>query len=131
MSGWRIWTALSELDPCQLNLRDIQELENVSPLAGCASLSDLDLGGTGVSDLRPLIGLRRLEYLSLDHCLRVEDLSPLAGLGGLRHLWLSGVAPGLDLAPLAGNKGLSVSIRAGQDVRNGHLLGRRLKRTEY
>ncbi|WP_336205179.1 hypothetical protein [Nonomuraea sp. LPB2021202275-12-8] len=52
----------------------------------------------------------------------------MAHLGRLRNLWLTDMAPGIDLAPLAGSSQLIVHVLAGQDVRNGHLLGRRLKR---
>ncbi|MEV4551855.1 NACHT domain-containing protein [Nonomuraea wenchangensis] len=120
--------AISRLDLQQLILWDTQELDDISPLSGCRSLTWLDLDGTRIHDLRPLAGLERLTHLDLRNCRYLGDLSPLAQLPELRTLWLTDSTPGLDLAPLARNPHLTVRIMPRQDVRNGHLLGKRLKR---
>jgi hypothetical protein len=71
------------------------------------------------------LNLERLELRSIRH---LNDVSPLAGCASLKELTLHGIEPGLDLAPLAGNSQLAVHIPAGLEVRNGHLLGDRLRR---
>lgn len=64
---------------------------------------------------------------SVTGCTAVTDLRPLAALPGLQHLRIEGIAPGTDLLPLVRNRRVTVSIAAGQDVRGGEALGRRLK----
>ncbi|WP_336205180.1 NACHT N-terminal Helical domain 1-containing protein [Nonomuraea sp. LPB2021202275-12-8] len=54
--------ALPRLDLTRLVLWGTRELEDISPLAGCVSLVSLDLDGTRVRDLRPLVGLERLQF---------------------------------------------------------------------
>ncbi|MEU4515466.1 NACHT domain-containing protein [Nonomuraea wenchangensis] len=120
--------ALSRLDLRHLVLWGTRELDDVSPLADCRSLTSLDLDGTQVHDLRPLAGLQRLTHLDLGNCDHLRDLAPLAQLPDLRTLRLTNSAPGLDLAPLARNPHLTVQITLRQEVRNDHLLGKRLKR---
>ncbi|MGA4987320.1 NACHT domain-containing protein [Nonomuraea bangladeshensis] len=120
--------ALSRLSLQRLQLWGTRELDDISPLSECRSLTWLDLDETRVHDLRPLADLKRLTTLDLRNCLYLKDLSPLAQLPVLRTLWLTDSTPGLDLAPLARNPRLTVWIMPGQDVRNGHLLGKRLKR---
>ncbi|GAA2152373.1 leucine-rich repeat domain-containing protein [Actinomadura napierensis] len=96
----------------------------------CAGLGDLEflyLERSPVDDLTPLSGLDRLSVLYLRDCREVSDVSALASLPRLHTLDVAGAAPGLDLAPLAGNKKLTVYIVAGQEVRGGEALGRRLK----
>jgi hypothetical protein len=75
-------------------------LGDLAPLAGLASLQQLELDGTKVSDLAPLAGLSALEHLDLDNT-RVSDLAALAGLSALRELGLRGTKVS-DLTPLAG-----------------------------
>ncbi|MEV4016090.1 NACHT domain-containing protein [Nonomuraea angiospora] len=119
---------LARLSLHRLVLWGTRELEDISPLSACTTLTSLDLDSTEVHDLRPLASLDRLMELDLRNCHALQDLSPLADLSLLRTLWLTDAAAGLDLAPLTGNPQLNVWVRAGQDVRNGHLLGKRLKR---
>ena len=59
----------------------------------------LDLGGTRISDTRPLAGLHNLRSLDLSGT-RIGDVAPLAGLTGLQYLDL-GTTPIADLTPLA------------------------------
>ncbi|MEV0994235.1 NACHT domain-containing protein [Nonomuraea sp. NPDC050202] len=123
--------ALERLDLERLHLTGIGNLDDLSPLTGCRALAWLTLDETPVHDLRPLQNLDRLQLLDLRGCRELRDLSPLAGLSALEVLDLHDASPGLDLAPLAENPKLQVRIKHGQEVRNGHLLGKRLKRTTY
>jgi Leucine-rich repeat (LRR) protein len=74
-------------------------LKDLSALAACIQLSQLDLSGCGVVDLTPLAGLIELNELNLNGC-PIVDLGPLAGLANLKQLSLGG-SPVTDLAPLA------------------------------
>jgi hypothetical protein len=80
-----------------------------------------------VEDLAPLQHLSELTSLYLMNCHRLADLRPLATLPNLRMLALDGAAPGLDLSPLATNHKLTITIRAGQDVRGAESFGSRLQ----
>ncbi|WP_204039120.1 NACHT domain-containing protein [Acrocarpospora phusangensis] len=120
--------ALSQLSLDHLGLAGIKELDDISPLSGCVSLTSLTLDRTPVHDLRPLVALENLNYLSLGNCGLLQDLSPLAHVSRLRTLWLDNATPGLDLAPLAENSRLRVIIANEQKVGNGHLFGKRLTR---
>ncbi|WP_219517383.1 NACHT N-terminal Helical domain 1-containing protein [Nonomuraea ceibae] len=120
--------ALAGLSLRRLDLSGVKELRDLSPLAGCTSITVLRLNATPVRDLRPVATMSRLRYLHLMHCLELDDLSPLAALHQLRSLMLVDAAPGLDLAPLAGLRRLTVYVMADHELRNGHLLGNRLKR---
>ncbi|SDJ76500.1 leucine-rich repeat domain-containing protein [Nonomuraea jiangxiensis] len=123
--------AVSGLKLDRLSLLDIRAIDDISALSGCGTLTWLDLQRIPVHDLRPLVHLDRLTHLDLTGCPALRDLSALAQLGWLRTLHLSGAPAGLDLAPLAANPQLEVWIKTGQEVRNGHLLGRRLKHSTY
>lgn len=103
-------------------------VEDLAPLATQASLEDLYLDHTSVRDLAPLVGLSKLETVSLTGCSHVSDLSPLAALPRLRYLDIGEMQPGIDVAPLAGLRHLSVEADKHQEIRNAHLLGRRLHR---
>ncbi|MEV4801592.1 NACHT domain-containing protein [Nonomuraea sp. NPDC049421] len=95
--------ALSEVGIESLVFYRIPLLADLSPLAGCRSLRNLQLVRTAV-----------------------EDLSPLAELPELQELWLAECPSGLDLAPLAGNTRLKVHLLGGQEAKNGELFGKRL-----
>ncbi|MCO5971153.1 NACHT domain-containing protein [Actinoallomurus soli] len=110
-----------------LGLWACREITDFAPLAQLTGLTFLDLEGTVINDLTPLAPLAELETVWLRECSEVTDLAPLKGLSKLRRLYIRGVAPGVDLAPLAGLRRVTVYIDHGQDVRNGHLLGRRLQ----
>ena len=79
---------------------DGNEIADLSPLAGLASLWYLYLDDAAVSDLSPLSGLASLRALYLDDT-AVSDLSPLSGLAALETLYLPGTAVS-DLSPLSG-----------------------------
>jgi Leucine-rich repeat (LRR) protein len=74
-------------------------LEDLSALAGLASLEQLYLSENNVTDLSPLAGLAALEYLEIGQN-SVSDVTPLAGLTGLRSLLLYNNRI-LDASPLA------------------------------
>ncbi|MEV5708873.1 NACHT domain-containing protein [Actinoallomurus sp. NPDC052274] len=118
---------LAVLDLTGLGLWGCRGVTDFTPLAGLRDLHFLDLEDTGIDDLAPLAWLKELDTLWLRHCTGVADLTPLGGLRKLRNVYLKGVVPGIDLAPLAGLRKVTVYIEHGQDVRNGHLLGRRLQ----
>lgn len=110
-----------------LELWGCRRVTDFAPLAALTSLYHLDLEDTNIDDLTPLDGLAELETLWLRDCEGVTDLTPLGGLRKLRKLYIRGVAPAIDLAPLVGLSKLTVYIDHGQEVRNGKLLGRRLR----
>lgn len=80
------------------------ELTDLTPLAGLSRLQELDLNGTQVTDVSPLSGLSGLQWLYLGGT-RVSDVSPLSELSGLQMLW---VDKGVDTGPLAGIEGLRI-----------------------
>lgn len=68
--GLRSWWHMQALDRLPANIRDMTD-------------EVLDLGGTNVSDLTPLVGTR-VKYLSLSK--KVSDIAPLAQLKDLKRL---------------------------------------------
>ena len=113
----QVWSCLVEVlgngaQYLSLNGCAIDALPGDPPLP--SSLSQLDLGGTDVSDLAPLAGLTGLQWLGLDGT-GVSDLAPLAGLTGLETLFLNGTDVS-DLAPLAGLTGLETLDLGGTGV---------------
>ncbi|GAA0363905.1 NACHT domain-containing protein [Actinoallomurus spadix] len=118
---------LTGLNLTELGLWGCAAVTDFTPLAEFRDLVHLDLEDTGIRDLTPLGELTGLETVWLRNCPAVTDLTPLQGLGKLRSLYLRDVTPGIDLAPLARLRRVTVYIERGQDVRNGHLLGRRLR----
>ena len=108
-----------------LNLREIEWVCDLSPLAHVPGMERLDVSGTAVTDLRPLSGLAQLRSLEamrcpaelmdlgplrrctqltrlrLNGCVGISDLSPLSALGMLAVLDLSGCISVYDLSPLA------------------------------
>lgn len=71
-----------------LNLR-AEYVYDISVLANCTDLEELELSYTSVSDLSPLAGLSRLRELQLEG-LYLTDISALAGLTSLESLSLRG-----------------------------------------
>jgi internalin A len=84
-----------------LNLSRCEQLTDLSPLAGLASLQTLELYGCRLTDLSPLAGLTSLQTLGLSRNEQLTDFSPLAGLASLQtlELFFCGLT---DLSPLAG-----------------------------
>lgn len=64
-------------------------VKDASILAQLTKLSDVDLDGTEVVDLRPLAGLRRLKRLDVSNCPPEMDLSPLNALPRRAEIWLA------------------------------------------
>jgi len=83
---------ITRLSAVNLGIRDI------SLLKYCSALTELDLSGNEISDLRPLASLFALERLSLNDN-SVRNLQPLFALRRLTHLSLDGNR-GAELGPL-------------------------------
>ena len=81
-----------------LNL-GVNEVRDISPLAGLIHLEDLWIYVNLLSDISPLANLVNLKILDLGVC-QISDISPLAGLIRLETLWVS-VNPLSDIFPLA------------------------------
>lgn len=79
---------------------DSKEFESLAPLASLPEIRHLVLSYSNVEDIKPLAGLKKLEYLDLDNT-PVTDLTPLASLSNLRHLSINN-SNCSDLTPLAG-----------------------------
>lgn len=94
---------LTSLDLAWVPITDLAGVEGMTALTmltlnqdGCFS----GPGGTQLSDISPLAGAERLEYVFLA-CTDVSDLTPLANLSALRSLGLDGTSV-RELEPLAG-----------------------------
>lgn len=61
-------------------------LTDVSFLAFMPDLEILILSGSAVSDLSGIENCKKLEFLELANCLKLEDISPLAGCSSLKYL---------------------------------------------
>lgn len=85
-------------------------------------LRRLDLTGTGVRDLAPLVSARRLQFLSLMRT-AVDDLTPLAHLPALAELNVDRTAV-TNLTPLAGSTTLRRLDLGGTPVADLTELGR-------
>jgi hypothetical protein len=118
---------LAPLGLTTLGLWGCRGITDFTPLAGMRALDFLDVEDTHIADLTPVGELSRLETLWLRGCENITDLTPLAGLPELRRLYIADIAPGVDLAPLAAHRKVTVYVSARQDVRNGEMLGRRLR----
>ncbi|WP_433137654.1 NACHT domain-containing protein [Actinomadura nitritigenes] len=118
---------LTGLPLVELHANDCRRVDDFDPISSLVELDVLRLSRSSIRDLTPLTTLGKLRMLWLTGCEGLTDLRPLALLTKLQHLHLRDAAPGLDLSPLAGNRKLTVHISAGQEVRGGEALGRRLK----
>ena len=78
-----------------------REITALTGLEHATNLTELNLWGTGVSDVSPLAGLTQLTTLDLEFVAVVSDVSPLAGLTQLTWLRLYGTGVS-DVSPLAG-----------------------------
>ena len=105
---WHNLNDLSDLSPLagltKLETLDLSgsnsRITDISPLSGLTGLRRLDLWNAWITDLEPLAGMRELEFLDLTSNDRLSDLSPLSGLTKLRDLRLSYNAIS-DITPLA------------------------------
>lgn len=101
-----------------LGLWGCKDVDDLSALAGLAQLAYLDLEGTAINDITPLLGLTKLQTLWLKDCSQIRDLSPLAEIRSLRTLHIEGIAPDIDLGSLVQNRQLDIIMYDGQTVRN-------------
>ncbi|MEU0241689.1 NACHT domain-containing protein [Nocardiopsis sp. NPDC006198] len=109
---------LSGLRLRELILDGLTSVSDLEPLGEQDELEWLELDDVIAEDFSPLRRLRNLRHLSLRRCERLTDLTPLSELRRLRALDLLDARSGLDLAPFAHRAGLTIRIRAGQDVRH-------------
>ena len=79
---------------------ELNEISDISPLAGLASLTTLSLNFNEINDITPLAGLTSLTTLSL-FSNQISDIGVLAGMTSLQHLSLSGNRIS-SISPLAG-----------------------------
>ena len=104
-AGRRGIASLAGLEYC-LNLRmvdiDGNQVSDLSPLAGLASLTRLRGSGNQISDISPLALLTNLTELDLGNN-QISDISPLSGLVNLTSLELSDNQIG-DISPLVTNQ---------------------------
>ena len=77
----------------------VNEIYDLSPLAGLVHLEALWIFENPLLDLSPLTNLVNLKTLDMGVC-QISDISPLAGLIHLESLWIS-VNPLSDISPLA------------------------------
>ncbi len=99
---------------------NVNQISDLSPIAGLINLRDLWLDNNPVSDISPLRGLKNLIHLEMS-LTPVFDLSPITGLISLERLnfgdWGAKFAPGdiSDLSPIAGLINLK-SIRVANPI---------------
>ena len=102
----------------ELNL-SANRVSDISPLAGLTHLKELYLSENKIVDIRPLAGLVNLQKLDLQHN-RISDITPLSGLTQLEKLYLNSNQI-VDLKPLVDNPGLvnenPVHLEGGFDIR--------------
>ncbi len=98
-------------DAVALSVNEKPEHLTEAHLLACA---EIDLYGTGITDLTPIAGLTELRVLGLVDT-GVVDLNPVAGLAKLQQLKLNGTGV-VDLAPIAGLKQLSRLFLDGTSV---------------
>jgi Leucine-rich repeat (LRR) protein len=97
-------------------------LENLIPLATLTKLSELDLYGSLVADLTPLIHLTHLKKLTVSSSRTVRDLAPVTRLTHLRELRISQGGP-VNLAGFAGVRNLTIKIEGATQINGAGKLG--------
>ena len=93
---------------------DRNNISDVSALSGLTSLERLDLYSNSISDVSALSGLTRLKWLDLSDN-RISDITPLSGLTSLEWLWLSGNSIG-DVSALSGLTSLETLSLASNSI---------------
>lgn len=88
---------------------------DISPLAGLAKLTSLQMGGVVIDDLSAVSGLQNLISLTVFNGEQALDLTPLAGLKNLQALTLRNNKI-TDVSPLAGLTNLTYLDLAGNEV---------------
>jgi len=64
------------------------DIQDITGIEHCTSLTSLGLSRNQISDISPLTGLTNLKSLMLDSN-QISDISPLSGLTNLTYLWLN------------------------------------------
>jgi len=82
----------------ELNLGGNQ-ISDIKPLQGMANLTSLFLGSNKISDIKPLQGMTNLTSLSLGDN-KISDIKPLQGMTKLTWLFLSGNPIASKICPL-------------------------------
>jgi hypothetical protein len=83
----------------QLDLSGCTSLSDLAPLIQMKKLSRLNLRGCGsVSDLTPIFRLKKLNGLNLENC---QGITSLEGIAALKELDMLTIGVGLDLSPLS------------------------------
>ena len=90
IAGQEYSTDLQKLDLQDMGLTDA----DIQDLKYMINLYDLRLSGNNITDLTPLAGLTKLEYLSLSAKMEIEDPSPLENLINLKELTVEGSQSG-------------------------------------
>ena len=92
------------VSPASLDI-GLNDVTDLSPLTGMDRLQFLNAGRNEIQDLSPLAPVTALQYLELS-ANRIRDLKPLAGLTNMSALYLSTNYIS-DITPLSGMKKLS------------------------
>ena len=121
----RAWPKLKNEDVLQLTELDVggKGISDISPLSELRQLKSLFLAENQITDLSPLAGHTQLLSLTLDGNEQLEDLAPLTKMENLRLLYLdrNHVA---DLSPLAGLTKLKYLYLRDNQVDNLKPLGK-------
>lgn len=68
----------------QLNIQHCDDFASLEGIGALTELLDLSVSGTAVSDISPLAGCKGLTDLDISDCANIKDISCLEGLSGLR-----------------------------------------------
>lgn len=102
-SGTLLDTNSKELMYCEgvrfMDLGHNDYLTDISFIAGMPNLEAVILSGSSITDLTPLSGCKKLEFLEVAFCSYITDLSPLASCESLKMLNI-GYTGVTDLSPL-------------------------------
>ncbi len=93
---------------------DRNNISDVSALSSLTSLEWLDLYSNSISDVSALSGLTSLKWLDLSDN-RISDITPLSGLTSLEWLWLSGNSIS-DVSALSGLTSLETLSLASNSI---------------
>ena len=91
-------------------------IKNLDGLQHCTAIMQIDLGENEIVDLKPLAGLKRVQYLALGRN-KITDLSPLKELKAMQLLDLSGNSI-KDIVPLRQMENLRTLYLAQNQLKN-------------
>lgn len=100
---------LAELTELDAQSMGITEVAVLTGLEYAVNLIHLNLGGNQVTDISPIAGLKKIEYLRFNDT-PLADLSPIAGYTSLTYFNANTAVNITDISPLAGNTGLQQLI---------------------